>query len=55
MANPVALWRAALQEAGRMVRHDFWVPDLADVDWDGVLAQYQPLLDKISTPDDFAT
>ena len=54
MANPVALWRAAYEEAGRMVRHDFWVPDLADVDWDGVLAQYRPLLDKISTPDDFA-
>ena len=54
MASPVALWRAAYEEAGRAVRHDYWVPDMADVDWDGVLAQYRPLLDKISTPDDFA-
>ena len=54
MADPATLWRGAYEEAGRAVRHDFWVPDLADVDWDGVLARYRPLLGKISTPDDFA-
>ncbi len=54
MADPVALWQAAYAEAGRAIRHDFWVPDLAGIDWDGVLGQYRPLLGKISTPDDFA-
>lgn len=54
LADPVALWRAAYAEAGRAVRHEYWVPDMADVDWDGVLAQYQPLLDRIATAEEFA-
>ncbi len=54
MADPVPLWRSAYAEAGRIIRHDYWVPDLADVDWDGVLDQYRPLLGRISTADDFA-
>ena len=54
LADPAALWRAAYGEAGRAMRHEFWVPDMADVDWNGVLAQYQPLLDRIATSDDFA-
>ena len=54
LADPAALWRAAYDEAGRAMRHEFWVPDMADVDWDGALAQYRPLLDRIATSDDFA-
>lgn len=54
LADPAALWHAAYAEAGRAMRHEFWVPDMADVDWDGVLAQYRPLLDRIATSDDFA-
>ena len=44
MADPVALWRHAYEEAGRIMRHDFWVHDMAEVDWDGVLDDYRPLL-----------
>ncbi len=54
LADPAALWRAAYEEAGRAMRHEFWVPDMADVDWDAALAQYRPLLDRIATSDDFA-
>jgi len=54
LADPAALWHAAYEEAGRFVRHDFWVPDLAEVDWDAVLAAYRPLLDRIAGPHDFA-
>ena len=54
LADPPALWRAAYAEAGRAMRHEYWVPDMADVDWDGVLARYRPLLDRIATADDFA-
>ncbi|MDR2983579.1 MAG: PDZ domain-containing protein, partial [Nocardiopsaceae bacterium] len=54
LANPTVLWRAAYEEAGRAMRHEFWIPDMADVDWDGALAQYRPLLDRIATSDDFA-
>jgi tricorn protease len=54
LASPPALWQAAYAEAGRAMRHEYWVPDMADVDWDGILAQYRPLLDRIATADDFA-
>jgi tricorn protease len=54
LADPAALWRNAYSEAGRFVRHEFWVPDLAEVDWDGVLETYRPLLDRIAGSRDFA-
>jgi tricorn protease len=54
LADPAALWRNAYTEAGRYARHEFWVPDLAGVDWDGVLETYRPLLDRIAGARDFA-
>ncbi|MHB1593251.1 MAG: S41 family peptidase [Streptosporangiaceae bacterium] len=54
LADPAALWRAAYAEAGRAMRHEFWIEDMAEVDWDGVLEQYRPLLDRIATASDFA-
>ena len=51
--DPGRLWQCAYDEAGRIVRRDFWVPDLSGVDWDGVLAGYRPLLDRIRTGDEF--
>ncbi len=54
LADPAALWQNAYAEAGRFVRHDFWVADLADVDWDAVLEAYRPLLDRIAGPADVA-
>jgi tricorn protease len=54
LADPAALWRNAYEEAGRFIRHDFWVPDLAEVDWDAILGAYRPLLDRIAGPRDFA-
>jgi len=53
LLDPAAMWRQAYAEAGRIVRHDFWVPDMADVDWDGVLDEYRPLLDRITTSSEF--
>ncbi len=50
LADPAALWRNAYAEAGRFIRHDFWVADLAEVDWDGALELYRPLLDRIAGP-----
>ncbi len=54
LADPGALWRNAYAEAGRFMRHDFWVADMAGADWDAVLASYRPLLDRIAGPRDFA-
>jgi tricorn protease len=52
-ADPVALWRHAYAEAGRIMRRDFWVPDMSGVDWDGVLRDYGALLDRIRGANDF--
>jgi tricorn protease len=54
LADPQAQRGHAFDEAGRVMRHDFWVPDMAEVDWDGVLDTYRPLLARIRTADDFA-
>jgi tricorn protease len=53
LLDPPAMWRQAYAEAGRVMRHDFWVPDMADVDWDAVLDEYRPLLDRITTRSEF--
>jgi tricorn protease len=52
-ADPAAMWEQAYAEAFRLMRHDFWVADMADVDWDGVRAEYRPLLDRIGCASDF--
>ena len=52
-ADPAALWRHAYIEAGRIMRRDFWAPDMCGVDWDGVLDAYRPLLDRVRGADDF--
>jgi tricorn protease len=53
LLDPPAMWRQAYAEAGRIMRHDFWVPDMADVDWDAVQDEYRPLLDQITTGSEF--
>ncbi len=52
-ADPAAMWRQAFAEAHRIMRHDFWVADMADVDWDAVQDEYRPLLDRIASRSDF--
>ncbi len=54
LADPQAQRAHAFDEAGRVMRHDFWVADMAEVDWDGVLGTYRALLPRIRTADDFA-
>jgi tricorn protease len=53
-ADPAAMWRQAYAEAARIMRHDFWVEDLAEVDWEAIQAEYRPLLDRITTQSEFA-
>ncbi|MEU8588354.1 S41 family peptidase [Streptomyces sp. NPDC048664] len=52
--NPPAEWRQAYAEAGRIIRAYFWDPDMCGIDWDAVLDQYRPLLERIASPDEFA-
>ncbi len=54
LAAPADLWRHAMEEAGRLVRSEFWFPGMGGTDWDGALAQYRPLVEKVATPREFA-
>ncbi|MFC8197239.1 S41 family peptidase [Streptomyces sp. NPDC057298] len=53
-ADPAAEWRQAYAEAGRLIRAYFWAPDMCGIDWDGVLDQYRPLVERVASPDEFA-
>ncbi|GGM93566.1 S41 family peptidase [Streptomyces fuscichromogenes] len=50
--DPAAEWRQMFDETGRIMRDQFWRPDLGGVDWDGVLDRYRPLVDRVATHDD---
>ncbi|MFJ8943465.1 S41 family peptidase [Streptomyces sp. NPDC102395] len=50
--DPAAEWRQMYDETGRVMRDNFWRPDLGGVDWDGVLDRYRPILERVATKDD---
>ncbi|MFJ9537173.1 S41 family peptidase [Streptomyces sp. NPDC101225] len=52
--DPPAEWRQSYEEAGRLIRAYFWEPGMGGVDWDAILAQYRPLVERVASPDDFA-
>lgn len=52
IVDPAAEWRQMYDETGRLVRDNFWLPDLGGIDWDAVLDRYRPLLDRVATRDD---
>ncbi|WP_430382683.1 S41 family peptidase [Streptomyces sp. P10-4] len=53
-ADPPAEWRQAYDEAGRLIRAYFWDPGMCGIDWDAVLDQYRPLVERVASPDEFA-
>ncbi|MFI6657709.1 S41 family peptidase [Streptomyces sp. NPDC050523] len=52
--DPAAEWRQSYEEAGRLIRTYFWEPGMGGVDWDAILDQYRPLVERVASPDDFA-
>ncbi len=52
--DPAREWAQMYDEAARLMRDHFWVADMAGVDWDGVVARYRPLLERIATRDDLS-
>ncbi|MFR9673501.1 S41 family peptidase [Streptomyces sp. TR02-1] len=52
--HPAAEWRQAFDEAGRITRAYFWDPEMCGIDWDAVLDQYRPLVERVATPGEFA-
>ncbi|MGW1268787.1 S41 family peptidase, partial [Streptomyces sp. NPDC002491] len=52
VVDPSAEWRQMYDETGRIMRDNFWRPDLGGVDWDAVLDRYRPVLERVATHDD---
>ncbi|MFH9859803.1 S41 family peptidase [Streptomyces sp. NPDC017202] len=52
--DPGAEWRQAYAEAGRLIRAYFWDPGMCGIDWDAILDQYRPLVERVASPDEFA-
>lgn len=52
--DPPAEWRQAYAEAGRIIRAYFWEPHMCGIDWETVLEQYRPLVERVASPDEFA-
>ncbi|MET9892042.1 S41 family peptidase [Streptomyces sp. NPDC006465] len=50
--DPAAEWRQMYDETGRLMRDNFWRPDLGGVDWEAVLDRYRPVLERVATHDD---
>jgi len=52
--DPPAEWRQMLREAWRLQRDQFWVEDMAGLDWQAVYARYLPLVDRVATRAEFS-
>jgi tricorn protease len=51
--DPAAEWRQMYDEAWRLMRDNFWRPDMSGVDWPAMAERYRPLLDRIGSRDEF--
>mgnify|MGYP006266056869 FL=1 len=51
---PPAEWRQMFREAWRAQRDNFWNAEMSDVDWLAVYHRYEPLLERISTREEFS-
>ncbi|MET8575176.1 S41 family peptidase [Streptomyces sp. NPDC005012] len=52
LVDPAAEWRQMFDETGRLMRDNFWRPDLGGVDWQAVLDRYRPVVERVATHDD---
>jgi tricorn protease len=52
--EPPNEWKQMYGEAWRMQKEQFWIEDMADVDWQRIYEKYRPLLDRVSTRGEFA-
>jgi tricorn protease len=50
--DPGSEWRQSFDEAGRLMRDNYWRADMGGVDWSAVLARYRPIVDRLGGHDD---
>ncbi|HXW83378.1 MAG TPA: S41 family peptidase [Candidatus Binataceae bacterium] len=51
--DPASEWRQMYREAWRLQRDQYWVEDMAEVDWKAVFDQYLPLVERVGTRGEF--
>jgi tricorn protease len=51
--DPPAEWRQMYREAWRLQREQYWVEDMAEVDWKATHDQYLPLIDRLGSRAEF--
>jgi tricorn protease len=52
--DPPVEWAQMYEETARLMRDHYWIPDMAGVDWEQVVARYRLWLDRIATRDDLS-
>jgi tricorn protease len=52
--QPAAEWGQMFREAWRLQRENFWVEDMAGIDWDAVYQRYHPLVERVVTRSEFS-
>ena len=52
--SPGDEWNQMLAEAWRLMRDQFWTPDMSRVDWLAVLERYKPLIERVGTRSEFS-
>jgi len=51
--DPPSEWRQMYREAWRLQREQYWVEDMAEVDWKAVHDQYLPLVERVGSRGEF--
>ena len=51
--DPAAEWSQMYDEAWRLVRDNFWRPDMGGIDWPAMAGRYRPMLARAGCHDDF--
>ena len=52
LLDPIAQWKQMYAETWRLMRDNYWRPDMGGVDWVASYQRYLPLLDRVSSYDE---
>ena len=53
LIDPQLEWQQMLGEAWRLQRDMFWTESMSKIDWNKVFERYSPLVERVSTREEF--
>lgn len=53
LVTPAIEWHQMYKEAWRLQRDHYWIEDMADIDWNMVFYRYLPMVNRVSTREEF--